>query len=742
MSDRVQDGASEGLHIPARAVSVMLTIWSVVLLVAGELAPGSSDDSRATTLAFLFFVLGVALWSWGSSESKCIKWLTVGAAFLLAFSSSILLESGGLLVLLAFPTMLAAALIGPGASAATAAVATLLLVLFAIRERQSDGWTATNAIAILSVWTAYAFTCALGHSARQAVRWTNEYLERARASLEEANKRREELRQALDDLARANAQLVRLNALAQGLRQEAEMARAAKEQFVANVSHELRTPLNMIIGFSEMILESPEMYGRVPPALLADLNVVYRNAEHLSELIDDVLDLSQIESKQMALVKEEASFAEIVDEAVTSVRPLFDSKGLDLHVDVQRDLPPVFCDRTRIREVFLNLLSNAGRFTEHGGVELRVWRDEQDVVVAIKDTGPGIAAGDLDKLFRPFHQVDGSIRRRYGGSGLGLSISKRFVEMHGGRIWVQSQEGKGTTFYFRLPISEIPPAGEEFWRGLYPGWEYVQRISPYAAPRPVVSRVVVLDSGGILHRLLSRYLGGEIIAVSGLDEAMQEISREPTMALVVNESSTDRVLEQLDSYRLPDEVMIIIVSIPNGGEVSTSGSICGYLVKPVSRQSLLGALDQLGVREGTVLIVDDDPDALQLFGRMLASSEHDYRILLARDGDEALQILRECHPDVMLLDLVMPNVNGFRLLAMREGAAWSDVPVIVISARDPTGQPIISQVLTVTRKGGLSVRHLCAGIEAMCRVMSPFPIETKSGRAPSDDPGPAKSSNE
>src|SRR6185503_18004148 len=199
--------------------------------------------------------------------------------------------------------------------------------------------------------------------------------------------------QALADLAQANLQMTRLNILAQGLRQAAEEARRAKEEFVANVSHELRTPLNMIIGFSETILQSPGAYGKkIPPALLADLMVIYRNAEHLSELINDVLDLSQVDAEKMALTKEQAQLGEIVEEATTAIRPLYTSKGLYLDVDIPENLPSIFCDRTRIREVLLNLLSNAGRFTERGGVHLRGWLKGNDVVVSVTDSGPGIAA--------------------------------------------------------------------------------------------------------------------------------------------------------------------------------------------------------------------------------------------------------------------------------------------------------------------------------------------------------------
>jgi signal transduction histidine kinase/CheY-like chemotaxis protein len=539
--------------------------------------------------------------------------------------------------------------------------------------------------------------------------------------LAEAQERRGKLEQALADLAQANLQLTRLNILAQGLRRAAEEARRAKEEFVANVSHELRTPLNMIIGFSETILQSPGAYGKkIPPALLADLMVIYRNAEHLSELINDVLDLSQIDAEKMALTKDQAQFKEIVEEAALAIRPLYASKGLYLDIDVPEDLPSIFCDQTRIREVLLNLLSNAGRFTDRGGVRVRVWLEGNDVLVSVADTGPGIAAQDLNKIFQPFQQLDSSIRRRYGGTGLGLAISERFIKLHGGKIWAESTAGAGTTFFFRLPIAPPALAGDSFLRGITPGWEYLQRTHPYAGPKPVVQpRFVILETGDTLHRLITRYWDKvETTAVSSLEEAIAELSHLPAQALLVNETSTGKALDYLNlSQQLPNNTPLITCAIPRLDELDTLGASV-RLVKPFFRETLMGALDQLNIIEGTVLIIDDEPDALHLFRRMLTSLERDYRILLARDGQEALAILQECRPQVILLDLVMPNMDGFQFLELRrQHPLLRDIPVVVISARDPAGQPIVSNMLAVTLGGGLPVSQLLASIEALSKVL-------------------------
>jgi len=252
------------------------------------------------------------------------------------------------------------------------------------------GWAAARTLLTVTQWSLFSY--------RQA--WEK---------MEEAREQRMELKQTQADIIHANQELARLSERLKAMHQVAEEARWAKEEFVANVSHELRTPLNMIIGFSEMITQSPQVYGNsLPPALLADITAIQRNSQHLSKLVDDVLDLSQIEAGRMALSKEWVSIHEIVSAAALAVRNLYESKGLYLEIEIPPDLPAVFCDSTRVRQVVINLLSNAGRFTECGGVRVKAGREENSIVVSVSDTGPGIAVEDQAKLFEPFQQLAGS----------------------------------------------------------------------------------------------------------------------------------------------------------------------------------------------------------------------------------------------------------------------------------------------------------------------------------------------
>lgn len=706
------------------------------LLIAG--AGKLQNPSPAGISAVILFLLPIVIWVLRQPNYLTAAWgLVLG--FLVV--DLLIVVWGGIhaaICLLTLPVGLATLFVSVGGGALTATACSLWLYASAT-SIPDPGLRVT---ALVGVWSVVGLIWLTRHPFSMAMEWYHFSYERNRYLLEQARDSRVHLKQTLKDLEEANLQLTRLNNLAQGLRHVAEEARRMKEQFVANVSHELRTPLNMIVGFSEMIMRSPDIYdGDLPPGLLADLDVIHRNSQHLSRLIDDVLDLSQVEAEQVALTKERVTFQEVVSAAVVAVRPLFDSKGLSLEAEIPDDLPKVLCDPTRIRQVVLNLLSNAGRFTARGGVHIRAWREKNDLLVSVADTGPGIPAEDMDKLFQPFQQVDGSIRRRYGGTGLGLCISKRFIELHGGKIWVESEEGVGTTFFFRIPVapSTLVSSGG-FLHSLNPSWEYLQRTRPSAAPKPVARpRFLVLETGYALRRLLSRYMNGvEIASVSSLQEAIQELSDVPARALLVNDMSVGEALRHLEETGgLPYGTPAITCSVPGVHEAAGGLGVSDYLVKPISRDKLLTALDRLRPEGKTVLIVDDEPEALRLFRRMLVSSGRGYRILKATDGQQGMRILREQGADVILLDLIMPRMNGFRFLADKsQDQELRDIPVIVISARDPTGQPIVSSALAVTRGGGLSVPQLLACIDSLSRVLSTAdqgdgPVLTE---APSDRP--------
>jgi len=479
----------------------------------------------------------------------------------------------------------------------------------------------------------------------------------------------------------------------------------------------------MIIGFSDMILGAPGTYAqRLPPALLADVAAIKRNSQHLASLVDDVLDLAEAETGRMQLFREPTSIKQVIQEAVEAVSVLFQQKGLSLMVDVPDDLPPAYCDRTRIRQVVLNLLSNAGRFTEMGGATVRARCQQDMLLISVADTGPGLDPDSRQRLFQPFRQADASIRRRYGGTGLGLAISQRFVEMHGGRIWLEGELNVGTTACFTLPVYKSA-SDDALLRWFSPYQEYAPRDMPSQAPMAAVKpRVVVVERRQVLTDLIARYVEDlEAIPMRSLDEAGAAIDTLAPMALVINEAAVDSAAN--GEFRLPDmsfDIPIVRCWVSNPQPAVLQEGAQEYLIKPIVREALLEALDRVAPDARTVLVVDDEPEALQLFGRMLASRHGRYTVLDAEDGASALELLRSRRPDVLLLDLVMPNGDGFAVLrAKAQDTAIRDIPVIIVSATDPQRDPIISRELVVTRRQGLSAREVVLSLRAITRALQP-----------------------
>ena len=712
---------------------------AALMLAVGVLLFGGAAQFReplhATVPGLLLVALALGAWGVYGRRPGAAAWVLIGGLTavdaLVAVWAAPALAARVLVLLVG----LGAVLVSIGAGAGLAAGCTVLLFVL-------PGFRALDREAVLStlglMWGVVGLIWLDERPLQTALGWWRSGYEESRRLLEEARDTQLTLKQTLEELAQANLQLTRLHRLAQGLREAAEEARAAKERFVANVSHELRTPLNMILGFGEMILKTPTAYGqRLPPALLADLAVVVRNSQHLSSLIDDVLDLSQIEAGQMALSRERVALSRVVEEAAVAVRPLFEAKGLYLETEVADDTT-VFCDPTRIREVVINLLSNAGRFTERGGVRVRLSRRDSEVVVSVADTGAGISEDDQQRLFRPFEQLDATVRRRYGGSGLGLSISKRFVELHGGKMWVESAVGQGATFYFTLPVQPAAPPDGGALRWLNPHQPYQEpAVRPRMPVSPLRPRFVVVEQGDALQRLIGRYYdGAQVVAVRSIEEAAREMAETPPQALLVNAAIPYEDFQHLKrSALLPYSSPAIICSIPDVSARRSALGVADYLVKPVSRERLQEALGHLSPAPRSVLIVDDDADAVHLFRRMLLTAGRGYRVLTASNGRQALEILRADRVDVVLLDLLMPEMDGFQFLEQRaREPSLCEIPVIVLSACDPAGQPIASDVLVVTRGGGISAPQLLECIEALSRLLGtagqvarPAPSATPGG---------------
>ena len=524
---------------PKPVLGAMLLLGPMLYVLAAVLAIPREMTNRFITLSVAVQSLSATSWLLGRWCDPVGRWGTVVALVVASLLVSLFVEVPGALALMVIPAALTAPLVSVPAAALTATGETLLLLgLLAWRPQVLE--VATLPVALLAVWVVVGAMHALHHPVRRLAQSTWEYYDHARRLLGEARGQKAALEQAMQDLAHSNRQLMLANERMAELRALAEEAQRAKTAFVANVSHEFRTPLNMIIGLVELMVEAPEIYAvSLSSAMQDDLRVVHRNCQHLAGLINDVLDLTRMEAGQLALHRERVDLREVVEDSVATIGPLLTKKHLALDVALPDDLPRIYCDRTRIQQVILNLVSNAARFTEAGGITLRATRENHHVILSVADTGPGIAPEDARRIFEPFCQGASELWRDKGGSGLGLSISEQFVKLHGGRMWLESELGVGSTFIVELPISA--PMEHAFRPGhqIREDWIWRERASRSDSaslqPRP---RVVVCDEIGDLHAVLSRCSSDvEFVDAEDLRAVTGELQQCPAQAVVINAST-------------------------------------------------------------------------------------------------------------------------------------------------------------------------------------------------------------
>jgi GAF domain-containing protein/CheY-like chemotaxis protein/anti-sigma regulatory factor (Ser/Thr protein kinase) len=456
-----------------------------------------------------------------------------------------------------------------------------------------------------------------------------------------------------------------------------ELADRHKSEFLANMSHELRTPLNAIIGYSEMLQEDAVDLGA--EQLTEDLKKINAAGKHLLELINAVLDLSKIEAGRMELYLESFDVAGLVRDIVAVIQPLAAKNANRLEVQCPEAAGTMRADLTKVRQALFNLLSNACKFTDRGTVSLAVARevvDGQDsMMFRVSDTGIGMSPEQLTRLFEAFSQADAATTRRYGGTGLGLALSRRLCRMMGGDVTVESVAGRGSTFTIRLPVlvaEATEPSGA---------------AEPATPDSAGIGTVLVIDDEPAVRDLMQRFLtreGFRVVAAHGGEEGLRRARelRPDAITLDVMMPGMDgwAVLSALKADTAVADIPVIMLTIVDDKNLGYALGASDYLTKPIDRERLVTVLERHR-RDLPVLVVDDDAGLRQLLRRML--EPEGYAVVEAENGRVALERLHHISPSVILLDLMMPEMDGFEFVAeFRRHEAWRAIPVVVVTAKD------------------------------------------------------------
>jgi|GEM_PF-1163385 len=526
---------------------------------------------------------------------------------------------------------------------------------------------------------------------------------RSREEAEEARQRAEEARIAAEEA-----------------RVAAEQASRTKSAFLANMSHELRTPMNAIIGYSEMLIE--EVEEMEPDEARADLGKIHAAGKHLLSLINDVLDLSKIEAGKMTLHLEDFEVATLVDEVVGTIQPLVAKSGNELRVSLAQGCGAMRADLTKTRQALLNLLSNASKFTDKGVVELVVSSDERAVRFEVRDTGIGMTADQLGRLFEAFVQADSSTTRKYGGTGLGLAISRRFCRMMGGDITVDSVLGKGSVFTVVLPRAVKPVA-----EGASPEHLAAGTTGPVASDAAAQvagrARILVVDDDPHARELVQRNLAREGFEVRAAADGAAGVGlarswRPDVILLDVMMPGRDgwAVLAELKADPSLAAIPVIMSTMLENRELSFAMGAADYMRKPIDWNRLEGMLKRHSP-EGTrpVLVVEDDASSREMLVRLVEKAGLAART--AKDGKEALEIVAVERPQLVLLDLMMPHVDGFDFVErLRANELGADIPVLVVTAKSLTSEDLErlnGKVAEILKKGSFRQDELVARIRAL-----------------------------